>query len=70
MVVVEIPDVYKKVSEVLQLVLMNMCTSIPQSRFAPFREPYYLGIQGILELKITLAFFGPEPTQMRFILIL
>ena len=68
--VVEIPDVYKKLSEVRQFVLTNMCTSITQSRFAPFREPYYLGIKGLLELKNTLAFFGPEPTPMRFILIL
>jgi len=68
--VVEIPDVYKKLSEVLQLVLMNMCTSITQSRFAPYMEPCYLGNKGLLELKNTLVFFGPEPTPMRFILIL
>ncbi|MDD5536784.1 MAG: hypothetical protein PHS36_06375, partial [Candidatus Cloacimonetes bacterium] len=37
-------------------VLLNMCISIPQSRFASLREPCYLGINGLLGFKHTLAF--------------
>lgn len=33
-----------------------MCISIPQSRFAPLREPCYLGIKGLGGFKNTLAF--------------
>ena len=52
----EIPEIYKKLDEVRQSVLLNMCISIPQSRFAPLREPCYLGINGLLGFKNTLAF--------------
>ncbi len=57
LLVVEIPDVYNKLDEVCQSVLLTMCTSIPQSRFAPLREPCYLGIKGLLKFKNTLLFF-------------
>jgi lysozyme len=33
-----------------------MRISIPQSRFAPLREPCYLGINGLLGFKNTLEF--------------
>ncbi|MCK9335929.1 MAG: glycoside hydrolase family protein [Candidatus Cloacimonetes bacterium] len=52
----EIPEIYNKLDEVRQSVLLNMCISIPQSRFAPLREPCYLGINGLLGFKNTLAF--------------
>ncbi len=54
----EIPDVYNGLDEVRQSVLLNMCISIPQSRFAPLREPCYLGINGLLGFKNTLAFIA------------
>jgi len=54
----EIPEVYNNLDEVRQSVLLNMCISIPQSRFAPLREPCYLGIKGLLGFKNTLAFIG------------
>ena len=54
----EIPDVYNKLDEVRQSVLVNMCISIPQSRFAPLREPCYLGIKGLLGFNNTLAYIG------------
>ena len=52
----EIPEVYNKLDEVRQSVLLNMCISIPQSRFASLWESCYLGIKGLLEFKNTLAF--------------
>ncbi len=52
----EIPEVYNKLDEVRQSVLLNMCISIPQSRFASLREPCYLGINGLLGFNNTLAF--------------
>ncbi len=52
----EIPTIYKALDEVRQSVLLNICISIPQSRFAPLREPCYLGINGLLGFKNTLAF--------------
>jgi len=52
----EIPDIYNNLDEVRQSVLLNMCISIPQSRFAPLQEPCYLGINGLLGFKNTLAF--------------
>jgi len=52
----KIPVVYNKLDEARQSVLLNMCISIPQSRFAPLREPCYLGINGLLGFKNTLAF--------------
>jgi len=54
----EIPEIYNKLDEVRQSVLLNMCISIPQSRFAPLREPCYLGIKGLLGFNNTLAFIG------------
>ena len=54
----EIPEVYNKLDEVRQSVLVNMCISIPQSRFAPLREPCYLGIKGLLGFNNTLAFIS------------
>ena len=54
----EIPDIYNGLDEVRKSVLLNMCISIPQSRFAPLQEPCYLGIKGLLEFKNTLAFIG------------
>ena len=44
--------------EVRKSVLLNMCISIPQSRFAPLREPCYLGIGGLLGFNNTLAFIA------------
>jgi len=52
----KIPDIYNGLDEVRKSVLLNMCISIPQSRFAPLREPCYLGINGLLGFKNTLAF--------------
>jgi len=52
----KIPDIYNGLDEVRKSMLLNMCISIPQSRFAPLREPCYLGIGGLLELNNTLAF--------------
>ena len=52
----KIPDIYNGLDEVRKSVLLNMCISIPQSRFAPLREPCYLGINGPLGFKNTLAF--------------
>jgi lysozyme len=52
----EIPEIYNPLDEVRKSVLLNMCISIPQSRFAPLREPCYLGINGLLGFKNTLAF--------------
>ena len=52
----EIPTIYKALDEVRKSVLLNMCISIPQSRFASLREPCYLGINGLLGFKNTLAF--------------
>lgn len=54
----EIPEIYINLDEVRKSVLLNMCISIPQSRFAPLREPCYLGIGGLLEFNNTLAFIG------------
>jgi len=54
----EIPEIYNSLDEVRQSVLLNMCISIPQSRFAPLREPCYLGIKGLLDFKNILAFVG------------
>jgi len=54
----EIPEIYNGLDEVRKSVLLNMCISIPQSRFAPLREPCYLGIKGLLEFKNTLGFIG------------
>ncbi|HQM17030.1 MAG: lysozyme [Candidatus Cloacimonas sp.] len=51
----KIPDIYNGLDEVRKSVLLNMCISIPQSRFAPLREPCYLGINGPLGFKNTLA---------------
>jgi lysozyme len=51
-----IPDIYNDLDEVRRSVLVNMCISIPQSRFDPLREPCYLGINGLLGFKNTLAF--------------
>jgi lysozyme len=52
----EIPEIYNPLDDVRKSVLLNMCISIPQSRFAPLREPCYLGINGLLGFKNTLAF--------------
>lgn len=52
----KIPDIYNGLDEVRKSVLLNMCISIPQSHFAPLREPCYLGIGGLLGFKNTLAF--------------
>ena len=52
----KIPDIYNGLDEVRKSMLLNMCISIPQSRFAPLREPCYLGINGLLGFKNTLAF--------------
>ena len=52
----KIPDIYNGLDEVRKSVLLNMCISIPQSRFAPLREPCYLGINGLLGFKNTLEF--------------
>ncbi|MCK9335564.1 MAG: lysozyme [Candidatus Cloacimonetes bacterium] len=52
----KIPDIYNGLDEVRKSVLLNMRISIPQSRFAPLREPCYLGINGLLGFKNTLAF--------------
>ena len=60
----EIPEVYNNLDEVRQSVLLNMCISIPQSRYnsnglrpcASLREPCYLGIKGLLGFNNTLAF--------------
>jgi len=54
----EIPEIYNGLDEVRKSVLLNMCISIPQSRFAPLREPCYLGIGGLLEFNNTLAFIA------------
>jgi lysozyme len=54
----EIPTIYKALDEVRQSVLLNICISIPQSRFAPLREPCYLGIKGLLGFNNTLAFIA------------
>jgi len=54
----EIPEIYNSLDEVRKSVLLNMCISIPQSRFASLREPCYLGIGGLLGFKNTLAFVG------------
>ncbi len=54
----EIPDIYNALDDVRKSVLLNMCISIPQSRFAPLREPCYLGIKGLLEFKNTMAFIS------------
>ncbi len=51
----KIPDIYNGLDEVRKSVLLNMCISIPQSRFAPLREPCYLGINGLLSFNNTLA---------------
>ena len=52
----EIPEIYNPLDEVRKSVLLNMCISIPQSRFASLREPCYLGINGLLGFKNTLVF--------------
>jgi len=52
----KIPDIYNGLDEVRKSVLLNMCISIPQSRFASLREPCYLGINGLLGFKNTLEF--------------
>ncbi|MFA5282030.1 MAG: lysozyme [Candidatus Cloacimonadaceae bacterium] len=52
----EIPKIYLQLDVVRKSVLLNMCISIPQSRFASLREPCYLGINGLLGFKNTLAF--------------
>lgn len=52
----KIPEIYNILDEVRKSVLLNMCISIPQSRYAPLREPCYLGIGGLLEFNNTLAF--------------
>ena len=54
----EIPEIYNALDEVRKSVLLNMCISIPQIRFAPLREPCYLGIKGLLEFKNTMAFIS------------
>ena len=54
----KIPDIYNGLDEVRKSVLLNMCISIPQSRFAPLREPCYLGIGGLLGFNNTLAFIS------------
>ena len=54
----EIPEVYNKLDKVRQSVLLNMCISIPQSLFAPLREPCYLGINGLLGFNNTLSFIA------------
>ncbi len=54
----KIPDIYDGLDEVRKSVLLNMCISIPQSRFAPLREPCYLGINGLLGFNNTLAFIA------------
>ncbi|PKN77807.1 MAG: lysozyme [Candidatus Cloacimonetes bacterium HGW-Cloacimonetes-1] len=54
----EIPEIYNALDEVRKSVLLNMCISIPQSRFAPLREPCYLGISGLLSFNNTLAFIA------------
>ncbi len=36
----EIPEIYNGLDEVRKSVLLNMCISIPHSRFAPLREPW------------------------------
>ncbi len=54
----KIPDIYDGLDEVRKSVLLNMCISIPQSRFAPLREPCYLGIGGLLGFNNTLAFIA------------
>lgn len=54
----EIPEIYNGLDEVRKSVLLNMCISIPQSRFAPLREPCYLGIGGLLEFNNTPAFIA------------
>jgi lysozyme len=54
----KIPDIYNQLDEVRKSVLLNMCISIPQSRFAPLREPCYLGINGLLGFNNTLAFIA------------
>nr|MDK2851705.1 lysozyme [Candidatus Cloacimonadota bacterium] len=54
----EIPEIYNGLDEVRKSVLLSMCISIPQSRFAPLREPCYLGIGGLLEFNNTLAFIA------------
>ena len=54
----EIPEIYNPLDEVRKSVLLNMCISIPQSRFAPLREPCYLGINGLLGFKNTLGFIS------------
>ncbi len=56
----KIPDIYNGLDEVRKSMLLNMCISIPQSPFAPLREPCYLGIGGLLELNNTLAFVKQE----------
>ncbi len=54
----KIPEIYNPLDEVRKSVLLNMCISIPQSRFAPLREPCYLGIGGLLGFNNTLAFIA------------
>jgi len=54
----EIPEIYNPLDEVRKSVLLNMCISIPQSRFAPLREPCYPGIGGLLGFNNTLAFIA------------
>ncbi len=54
----EIPEIYDPLDDVRKSVLLNMCISIPQSRFAPLREPCYLGIGGLLSFNYTLAFIA------------
>ncbi|MCB5263661.1 MAG: hypothetical protein WCQ73_03585, partial [Candidatus Cloacimonadaceae bacterium] len=48
--------IYLQLDVVRKSVLLNMCISIPQSRFASLREPCYLGINGLLGFKNTLVF--------------
>ncbi len=45
----EIPEVYNKLDEVRQSVLLNMCISIPQSRFATLRA---LALNGIARFSL------------------
>lgn len=52
----EIYKTYNGLDEVRKSVLLNMCIGIPQSRFAPLREPSNLGIGGLLNFNNTLAF--------------
>jgi len=59
-ILAEIPEIYDPLDEVRKSVLLNMCISIPQSRFAPLREPCYLGIGGCLASTIRWHSLLPE----------